>query len=522
MKKKLSQRVYDAIFPPKANTSKRHKREYGAAKVNRLNADWTVRPTTANWNLRQSLHILRARARQMCRDTSHFAKFLIMCRQNIIGPKGIQLKCQARMKDGKTLDVMLNKQVEEVFWQWSHRETCTISGKLDWRAAQRLFVTHLARDGEVLVQKVAADNEFGFALKFWNVDYLDEMFNQRHSNGNRIIMSVEIDDNDKPVAYWLRTPPSDVMFSVKQQMVRVRIPAEQMIHAFLVQDDESQVRGVTWFHAALLDAKNLHGYKEGVIMSARLTANTFGIWEKSDPDEVTFTGQENEDGVEKDIEMDVAPLSMNIGPDGYKFNQFDPKQPTQNHAEFYRSIVRDLAISVGTSYFSLQGDMEVVNFSSARVGLEEERELWQGLQDFVITTFCREVYHEFLRSATLNRKLNLTAEQFKELQNPKWKPRGWGNIDPLKDMSADVMGLESKLTTYTRVLARDGVDLVDHLEELASEQALAAAMGIDLTPVTSVKVADAGNAPADEEGNPAKTEPKRGYSNGLDVGDYDN
>jgi capsid protein len=193
--KQISSRIYERLFArAKPKTIKR----YAGAKRTRLNADWSTSSTTANWNLRTSLPALRGRSRQMCRDVPLFKKYLRMVRTNIIGPKGLQLMCRAYLQDQKTLDAQLNKRVQAAWWQWGFAENCSITGKLDWLAAQRLFVTQLARDGEVLVQKMSADNPFGIALKFWNVDYLDETYNDTLPGGNRVIMSVEIDGNDRP------------------------------------------------------------------------------------------------------------------------------------------------------------------------------------------------------------------------------------------------------------------------------------------------------------------------------------
>jgi lambda family phage portal protein len=212
-----------------------HKRLYSGANVNRLNKDWTTIPYTANHSLYRDLRILRARSRDMCANSPHFKKFLDMVRSNVVGAKGLQLQVRARKVRGK-LDTVLNKLVAEIFWQWGMPETCTVTGKLDWIGCQRLFVTHLARDGEALVQIVTPkENPFGFALKFWNVDYLDETYNEELSEGRRIIMSVEIDANDRPIAYWLTTPASDINFSRGRARTRTRIPAEQIIHSYLVR-----------------------------------------------------------------------------------------------------------------------------------------------------------------------------------------------------------------------------------------------------------------------------------------------
>jgi capsid protein len=122
-----------------------------------------------------------------------------------------------------------------------------------------------------------------------------------------------------------------------------------MTHAFSSTEDESQTRGVTWFHAALLQGKDLHEYTGGVVQQARVAAHTLGFLEKESPDEVEFNGAEDDEGNEKAVAIDVAPLSMNELPAGYKLSQFDPKQPTQNHSEFKKSMVLDIAAALGVN-----------------------------------------------------------------------------------------------------------------------------------------------------------------------------
>lgn len=455
-------------------------RMYAGAKASRLNEDWTSTPTSSNYELRTSLRTLRARARQQARDNSHFKKFLTMVRSNVVGPQGFQLQVRARKKDG-TLNVELNRTTEEAFWEWGHKENCTVSGKLSWLDAQKLFATTLARDGEVLVQKIyPKGNPFGFALKFIDVSYLDETFTTVLPNGNRIIMSVEVDKNDKPVAYHLRTPSTEFLFTDRRLNEPVRVPASEIIHAFLTFEDESQTRGVTWFHTALLDAKNLNDYKNGVITSAKAAAYSFATI--SPPETAEFSENDlDEQGNPIPIDFDVEPLTVHELPPGYTMNAFDPKQPTQNHPEFYKSMMMSLAIGLDVNYFNFAGDMAAVNYSSARVGLREERDVWESVQAFMTEHFCREVYHDWLEAAYLTSRLDVLLRDLQELRNPLFRGRGWAYVDPQKEVAANVNALENKLTTWTEVLADQGKDLVSHLETLSAEQALAKTYGIDLS-----------------------------------------
>ena len=160
-----------------------------------------------NFVLRCDLPALRARARDVAKNAPHFRKFLTMAKNNVVGHKGIQLQCDATFGSGRPYTT-LNSRIETAFWEWGHREICTLSGKLNWVQVQRLAIETLIRDGEVLIEHVQANNPFGYALKMWNVDWLDETHNELLPSGRRVIMGVEVDADERPVAYWLTEPPS--------------------------------------------------------------------------------------------------------------------------------------------------------------------------------------------------------------------------------------------------------------------------------------------------------------------------
>jgi lambda family phage portal protein len=468
------------------------KRRFQAARHTRQNRGWTSFPQGTNWILRCDLAALRSRARDMAKNSPHFRKFLVMAKSNIIGHKGIQLQCDAAFANGKPYTT-LNSRIEDAFWQWGKRETCTESGKLSWVDAQQLAVETLIRDGECLVEHITdADNAFGYALRFWNVDWLDETHNEILKSGNRVIMGVEIDGRDRPVAYWLTEPPSENFYGYEktQQRRRRRVDARDMSHIFRVTEDESQVRGITWFHAALLQGKDLHEYSGGVVQSARVAAHTFGFLKQTEAPEVSFDGDCpncNGSGCSRcdspAMQIDKAPLSVNILDPGFEFQQFDPKQPTQNHAEFMNSMLHTLAAGLGVTGFSLAGDMSQVNFSSARVGLGEEREVWRSLQALIADTLCRDVYRRWLLSALLKGAVEFSIDPYlDQLLEPTWRPRGWSYIEPQKDITAALDAIKGNLLTYREHFAERGIDLEEWLQSKQKEMDLFAQYKIAYDP----------------------------------------
>src|SRR6185369_2364655 len=90
-------------------------------------------------------------------------------------------------------------------------------------------------------------------LNFRDVSWLDESYCAINDAGNRVIMSVEYNDYDRPVQYWLTRPSSDYLFSEydRGRPFRTPVPADQIIHKFLPTEDELQARGVPWASAAM-------------------------------------------------------------------------------------------------------------------------------------------------------------------------------------------------------------------------------------------------------------------------------
>jgi len=505
---RIAQRIYERYFAPKAEP-KKAKRRYAAARRTRANADWTTTPAAVNRTLRSDLRTLRARSREMAKNAPHFRKFLQMATTNVIGAEGIRLQVQARVGRTGGMNTRVNRTIEDAFREWGYRETCTASRKLDWAACQRLFVTQLIRDGEVLLEHITPpveSNKFGYQIKFWSVDWLDETYTTSLPNGNRVIMSIEVDENDRPVAYWLTQPASELDMRIrKENRTRQRMPAESMTHAFIVTEDESQARGVPQFAAVLLSGKNFHEYTGHVIEQARVGAASLGFLEKAVADEVEFDGSETDEGREITPTIDVAPLSMNELPAGYSLKQFDPKQPTQQHSEFSKTILLELAAGLGVCGFSLSGDMSAVNYSSARVGLGEERDVWRAMQAFVANTLCREVYKRFLANAMTSGVIQLSLRDFEQAQNPLWRPRGWRYVDPQKEIGASIEGIKSNLLTFTGVLAEQGIDFETHLDVIVAERELAARKGVKLEIIADAGPTSPAAKPKEKE-DPEETE----------------
>jgi lambda family phage portal protein len=472
------------------------RRRFEAALHNRLTTDWIAPVTSINAELRQGLRTMRARSRELAHNDGYMKKFLSMARSNIIGPRGIRLQLRAT-KNGDELDTVLNAQVETAWAKWSNKEYCSASQKLTWLDAQNLAITQMFRDGECLIRKVTADNPFGFALKFIDVAYLDETYNTELPDGNRILMSVEVDQDERAVAYYLTTPYYDTLYpqTAPRSLHRVRVPASEIIYLPFFLDDESATRSAPASHAAMRNLRELGAYLEAKVIASRVEACQMGFLIPPQSDEDASPLDESP-AIPSEIE--AQPAIFPELPPGYDMKMFDPKNPNGQEGEFIKAMLKGIAVGFDVDYPTFASDLREVNFSSIRAGIQEAREVWRMWQGWFSAHLHREVYLSWLRSALMSNAIEgVLARDFERMVDPRWLPRGWGYVNPLQDVEADAKKVDNAFTTRSAVAADDGEDFEDILRTLAEEQRLADQYGIKL--ISTERPASAGQPPAQPE-----------------------
>jgi lambda family phage portal protein len=460
------------FFKPKALV----KRKYAAAIKDRLTADWIMGSTSADSELYRDLKTLRNRSRELCINNDYARRFLKRTSTNVIGNNGIRLQIRATDNKGEPLSIE-NSQILEQFALWAKRGNCTACGRLSWIDCQKLFLESVARDGEVIVRLVKGfDNPFNFALQFIEADHLDEDLNRQLDNDNYIRMGIEFNKWNKPVAYHLLTTHPGELFSNKSGQKYQRIPARQIIHAFIM-DRPSQSRGVPWMHSAMTRLRMLAGYEEAELVAARVGASKMGFFVSGDG--AGYTGAEDAFGNKI---MEADPGTFEQLPSGMDVKMFDPHHPNSSFADFEKSILRGIASGLDISYATLSNDLENVNFSSIRHGSLEDRDSWRCLQTFVIEHFCNRVFESWLLMAMTCGRLGLNIRDFDKYNNPIWRARGWAWVDPLKDSHANEIAIAQKTRTRNQIAADHGNDIEEIFQQIVFEEELARKYGLDLTP----------------------------------------
>ncbi len=466
-------------------------RGYQAAETSRLSMDWNSSSATADGEVHTALSTIRNRARDMAINNDYCKKYLNLLVQNVIGADGFVLQNKAKDLNGK-FDNIANDRIENAFYLWG-KKYASMDGKTNFNELCKIAIKSVARDGEIFIRihRKKNLNEFGFSLQLIEADYLDEYRNGKNNN-NTIRMGVEYDIYHKPVAYWFTKENDNTnLYASRISGEPIRIPAEEIIHLYR-PDRINQTRGVSWLATSIYRLKMLHGYEEAALVNARASAAKMGFFKSTMGAEYTGDSKDT-DG---NVITDAKPGTFEELPPGMDFVPYDPKYPSDQHADFIKGELRGIASGLGCSYNTLANDLEGVNYSSIRAGLLDERENWKDIQQWFVDAFLEKVFSEWLDQTLLMGVLDLPYNKFDKFNQPWFIGRRWQWVDPMKDIEAEIIAIKNGLKTNMQSLSERGYDIYEVYEQLAAEKELQKKYGLNLGDNHESK-----NTPDDDEPN---------------------
>ena len=97
--------------------------------------------------------------------------------------------------------------------------------------------------------------------------------------------------------------------------------------------------------------------------------------------------------------------------------------------------------------------------------LLESREHWRTLQQFMIEHLHRPVFEQWMRAAVAVGQLDLPGYELmpERYDAVKWFPRGWGWVDPEKEVNAYKDAVRCGFATQAQIVAEQGGDLEELL-----------------------------------------------------------
>ena len=196
-------------------------RNYDAGNYGRLNAGWRATNNSAEVTDRMSRETVRARARDLERNSDIMNSLILAYKRNVVG-HGYQIQAT-------TSNRSLNKQLEEFWKQWCKPRNCDVTGTQSMNDILRMVVRRKKVDGGILLLKrYTKDGMIPFKLQALEVDELDTMQTWANEKGNRVVGGIEYNRYNRPVGYWIRQYQIDG-YTIADP---IYIPAKDMIFIF--------------------------------------------------------------------------------------------------------------------------------------------------------------------------------------------------------------------------------------------------------------------------------------------------
>ncbi|MEZ3423186.1 MAG: phage portal protein [Lachnospiraceae bacterium] len=445
-------------------------RNYDAGDGSRMNAGWRVSNYSAEMTDRGSREYVRARARDLERNSDIMNSLIWARKRNVIG-SGFHLQ-------SKTGNEELNTELERLWKKWCKARNCDVTGTQSLNQMLRMAVVRKHVDGGILfVKRYTKDGMVPFALQMVEVDELDTMHTVPGDARHRVVGGIEYNEYNRPAGYWIRQYQIDG-FSIAEP---VYIKADDVIF-YYSKRRPSQIREMSDMAHTITRIRDTNEFMTAVSVKERIEACLAVFIKKALP--VTGVGRPGMQSAEKKIDYDGKRLApgmiqeLNTGDEVYTVN---PSGQSADAASFVKLHQKMVGAGQGLSYESTSRDLSETNYSSARQGAIED-ELAFVEEEEQIIAILDEIYETFVISCVLAGLVSIPGfwSNKEEFFLHEWikMPKKW--IDPLKEANATKVALNSGIKSYKQVAAENGMDWREQIDDMAEVLEYASEKGIGL------------------------------------------
>jgi len=425
-------------------------RSFEGAKTGRRTDGWTTGGTSANAEISPALSKLRNRSRDLMRNNPHAVKAINAIVANTVGT-GITVK----LSDG-----------QDIWNTWITE--CDADGQLDFYGIQSLVNRTVEESGECFVRlryRLASDGlSVPLQLQVLEPDYLDNIKTETLKNGGWIQNGIEYDSLGRRTAYWMYTQHPGENAPILNNLVSRRVIAADILHIYH-KTRPGQARGVPRLAPVMLKMRDLDDYEEAELVRKGIEA-CFAAFVTGADDEnrIGQTATETPgNSTSREIETMSAGMIHRLQPG--ESVSFGEPSTAQGYNDYIRTQLHTIAAGVGVTYQQMTGDLNGTSYASSRTGtLEFRRTIDMDRWLIFIPMLCTPVLRAWANSAYLAKKVKsprITGE---------WTPPRWDWVDPVKDITGELLEMASCLKPWGRAVRERGYDPDENLKEIAAEQ----------------------------------------------------
>ena len=444
-------------------------RNYDAGDFGRLNSGWRVSNESAEVTDRNSRDWVRARARDLERNSDIMDSVLGAYKRNVIG-SGFQI--QAKSKNAK-----LNKELEKLWKKWCKARNCDVTGNQTLNEMLRMAVVRKRVDGGVLfVKRYTKDGMIPFSIQMVEVDELDVGFQSPHNPKNKVVGGIEYNEYNRPVGYWIRQYEVDG-FALAMP---VFVEADDVIFYF-TKKRPSQIREMSDMSPTVTRIRDVNEFITAVAVKQRIEACLAVFIKKQLPvSGIGRNGASMNDGKTSYDGKTLTPGMIKELNAGDEVQAVNPTGQSADATSFVKLQQRLVGAGQGLSYEVTSRDMSETNYSSARQGAIEDEMTFQEEKEKILS-ILDEIYETFVISCVMSGIVQIKDfwEKKDDYLAHEWiqPPKKW--IDPQKESGATKTALNIGVKTYKQVAAENGTDWRTQIDDIAEVRDYAMSKGLE-------------------------------------------
>lgn len=444
---------------------------YDAADYSGSNRNWRAINSSAELTDRYSRDNVRARARDLERNSDIMNAVIGPFKRNVVGG-GYQVQV-------KTDNPELNKTIEKAWRKWCKKRNCDVTGMQSLNQIIRMAVQRKKVDGGILfLKRYTSEGFVPFQLQMIEVDELDITELIPKTAGNKVVGGIEYNSYNKPVGYFIKQYDIDGY----SQREPVYVEAKDVIFYFSKRRP-SQLREISDVAPTISRIRDVNEFMTAVSVKERIEAcfavfikkafPTTGIGRDSkaaaNQDRVSYEGKTISPGMIKE---------MNVGDEIQVAN---PSGQGADATSFTKLQQRLIGAGQGLSYEATSRDMAEATYSSARQGLIEDGLTYQEEKELLVEVLD-EIYETFVISAVLCGAIDIKdfwANKEAYLDH-EWVQESKPWIDPQKESNANMTALKTGQKTFKEISAENGRDWRSQIDDMAEVLEYGKEKGIDM------------------------------------------
>lgn len=448
---------------------------YDAADSGRLNSAWRTYNESADATDSVARDTIRARARDMERNSDMANSVVRAFRRNVVGAVGYTLL-------PRTGDNDLNAQIVELWTEWTKARNCDVTGQQSLNQMLRMAVQRKKVDGGILFKKCYTKGGLlPFKLQALEVDELATSSITPHTKGNFVSGGIEYNEFRRPVGYWIE----EYSYNGFEIRMPKYYPAKDIIFIY-TKNRPSQLREISDLAPTINRIKDANEYITAVSVKERIAACLAVFIKKSVPT-TGFGRGGNVTGERHEYKgKTLTPGMITEMNAGDEIQVVDPKNGSADASAFLKLQQRMISAGQGLSYEATARDMSETTYSSARQAIIEDESTYADDIE-LMQQFLAEVYETFIISAWIAGSLRIPDFWENKLQYLKhsWiaSPKRW--IDPQKEANANKTALDSCQKSFKDIAAEQGKDWRQQIDDMAEVQEYAQQKGVQIGGVSN-------------------------------------